>query len=488
MFYSLYIICLKIGDVYMTKKIPAEKNIAKTPKKTTNSEENADTNIKTSIADIPALSYSEFMNSIAEKFFSITEKDENVVWVANNMYETFGPEYSMEDFAKDFPKDKNTVDLIYKYKDLLIRNINEKSFSINADELNSGMSDFTKISNIEMDINSTTLENCYAVLNARTKNIPELQNSIDVYKIGRGIYDNLNSNTIISDIEIEDTVQKLNNFYNNDKIEAESLARAYHNIAMLFEKRARQNVNPLAYGTSMKHSYEYMRKSLALTCNINLIKTSYEYLPDNMDNKTALTMEACDRAIKKDYLDNEKMYQIHKMYGKLLTKSNVSDIFSSRRNKNMEEAIYHYKQAYEYTDSEEKKANTLRSISKLQKSYDKKEYLKTRTELATRYLSGKTKVRELISLSEEVKISEYKTFFLEGAVNEIVASAEIKNDEKSLLLKNVLTQLRPQYNEKEDASKLKVLDKMEKKFCQPKTEEKIVFTRISSNGKDIFSK
>ena len=73
---------------------------------------------------------------------------------------------------------------------------------------------------------------------------------------------------------------------------------------------------------------------------------------------------------------------------------------------------------------------------------------------------------------------------LECAVNELIDSEDIKAQEKSLLLKNVISKLRPLYGN--DKEKLDNLANLEKKYCLKPKEEELLIVRVSSKGGDYF--
>ena len=86
-------------------------------------------------------------------------------------------------------------------------------------------------------------------------------------------------------------------------------------------------------------------------------------------------------------------------------------------------------------------------------------------------------------LSDEVGKKELKPVLLECAVNELIDSEGIQAQEKSLLLKNVISKLRPLYGNNKE--KLDNLAKLEKKYCL-KPKEELLIVRVSSKGGDYF--
>lgn len=110
--------------------------------------------------------------------------------------------------------------------------------------------------------------------------------------------------------------------------------------------------------------------------------------------------------------------------------------------------------------------------------------IKTKMMLVEQCLEGKSKVRELLRLSDEVDKKELKPVLLECAVNELIDSEGIKAQEKSLLLKNVISKLRPLYGN--DKEKLDNLANLEKKYCPKPKEEELLIVRVSSKGGDYF--
>ena len=66
-----------------------------------------------------------------------------------------------------------------------------------------------------------------------------------------------------------------------------------------------------------------MGKALRLTSNPQLIKTCFEYLPDNMNKKMLFVREACDRALENYQNDSAALYKIHTLYGKSMTKEYI---------------------------------------------------------------------------------------------------------------------------------------------------------------------
>ena len=73
----------------------------------------------------------------------------------------------------------------------------------------------------------------------------------------------------------------------------------------------------------------------------------------------------------------------------------------------------------------------------------------------------------------------------ESASNYLIDSAEIKIGEKSLLLSNVIHNLRPLYGN--DKTKLDNLDKLEKQYCTKPENKEFSLLRASSKGNDYFN-
>ena len=170
---------------------------------------------------------------------------------------------------------------------------------------------------------------------------------------------------------------------------------------------------------------------------------------------------------------------------KTLEDENNTSHFTLVSDENYAEAMYHYQEAFANANTKERQAKVLRNMAKLQKNADKEASYVTCAELAEHYLTGKAKVRELLRLASDVSKPETKQALYESAANELIDSAEIKNGEKSLLLSNVIHNLRPLYGN--DKTKLDNLDKLEKQYCTKPENKEFSLLRASSKGNDYFN-
>lgn len=90
-----------------------------------------------------------------------------------------------------------------------------------------------------------------------------------------------------------------------------------------------------------------------------------------------------------------------------------------------------------------------------------------------------------MKLSLEAKQPNIKAALLESAANELIDSNTLKAEEKSLLLSNVIHNLRPLYGENKE--KLANLQKIEQKYCKKEEKRDFMVGRLSSKGNDYFN-
>lgn len=443
---------------------------------------------KNMIAAVPPLSEEGTIYTYVQDLLNAGEDTSEAEWIQNALQEKFGESYNLEKLAGDekYAADFFAIGLHYLQEQC--EKIKTNAFSLNAENLNSCIEDINNLALLQIDASKYSRDNYNRLVRKRIKHIKLLHDTFEVFNTGRQIFEQITSGaeTDTSQIMIEDSVQHLEELYSGNVINKEQLALGYHNIAVLFEKSARQKNELKEVVTQTDKKNDYMKKALSLTSDVKLIKTCYECLPDNYPAKMQIIREACDRAFENGNLSNSGLFTLHRLYGKSLETVSISERFSPSFAASQAEALSHYKMALSYAQMPEWQAKILRSISKLQKTDSPDEYYATRMDLISNHLRGKTKIRELLKLAAEVTSPEKKILSLESAANELADAGQLPKEERSLLMSNVIHNLRQLYapNEKK---KLAVLSTLEKKYCRPEKKSNIGLLRISSKGNDYFS-
>ena len=456
-----------------------------TIEKDTDVETTNDENVVESISQIKPLEESQLRYKTLEFLFST---EEHKKWLQDKLREF----YEKGELNTDgvITGDDEIGKKIYQdYMDELCENLKNNSLSLDADKINDSLQVVYKM--LDMRLSGNEELNQQDIIKAayrRVSEIPQLQETFEVVNIGYNIFNMLNrvstSSGIVSRIEVENKIQKLEDFHNANIVNDDQMAMGYHNIAILFENISAQKRDRMGDNNERLASYDYMGKALRLTSNPNLIKTCFEYLPNEMNKKMLFVREACDRVLAANKNDASTLLKIHTLYAKSLV-SELNNVGFKIKNEDdyYSEASYHYYEALKYASTKDSKARVLRGLIKLQKNHPEK-MVKTKIMLAEQCLEGKAKVRELLRLSDDVKQKELKPILLESAINELIDSDGIKAQEKSLLLKNVISKLRPLYGDNKE--KLDNLANIEKEYCLKPKEVELLITRVSSKGKDYF--
>ena len=400
-------------------------------------------------------------------------------------------------FGKDFDwsqlpaniSDERLQNVAQDYLNEKINDVITNAFSMKPDDINGTFDSIYAYVGLNIDLSTVEKNICRKIFYNRTAEAPELQDAYKILTIGCDLY-----NTIVSDnistsskIEVENKVQQIDVMYAQKKLTRDHMAMFYHNVAVFYEKLALNKSSQKNVTNERVRANDYMKKALVLTSDIKLINVCAEFLPETTNNLYEIICEACDRALEKNN-DPISLCNAHIIYSKALLKKSSHGGFNSAVGEMHDEAIYHYKEAFQYAQTDDKKSKILRNIANLQKKnnyFD--EYIQTRIELAEHYLTGKTKVRDYMNLATEVKDANLKTFLLETAINELIDASNIKAEERALLLNNIAGQLKKLYTPK-DEEKLKILNALQKKYGKSPQKKQPVFTRMSSKGNDYFSK
>lgn len=446
-------------------------------------------NVAQNINEIEPLDEDVFREKLLQDLFTKPENSPEKIWLDDEVREWFE--------SKGTPLNDNSLDMevdihsemgekIYQdYLDTICYKVKTDTFSLNADKVNSAFETMYDFAAVRF-ANELSIGKMDKVIKARFETIPQLDEAYFVATIGRDLYGMMNSNEVkTSQIEVENKIQTLEDLHDVNVIDNEQMALGYHNIAIVLERMSRNKSEGSGTNKERLVSYDYMSKALRLTVDPQLIKTCYEYLPNTQGNKMLYVREACDRALVANDGDKTALYKIHTIYSKTLEIENNTSHFTLVSDENYAEAMYHYQEAFANANTKERQAKVLRNMVKLQKNADKAASYVTRAELAEHYLTGKAKVRELLRLASDVSKPETKQALYESAANELIDSAEIKNGEKSLLLSNVIHNLRPLYGN--DKTKLDNLDKLEKQYCTKPENKEFSLLRASSKGNDYFN-
>lgn len=469
----------------------AEQNTEVLPEQETNNEQ-PQPNMAKTLSEVVPLDEDSFRKRLLNDLFTKPENSPEKIWLEEELSDWFE--------SQGTPLNENSVEVdidnadvhsemwkkVYQdYLDTICYNVKTDSFSLNADKVNSAFETMYDFAAVQF-ANELSIGKIDKVIKARFETIPQLDEAYFVATIGRDLYGMMKSNEVkTSQIEVENKVQTLEDLHDVNVIDNEQMALGYHNIAIVLERMSRNKSEGSGTNKERLASYDYMNKALRLTADPQLIKTCYEYLPNTQSNKMLYVREACDRALLANDNDKTALYKIHTIYSKTLETEAKTAHFSSAFDENYSEALYHYQEAFNNANTKERKAKVLRNIAKLQKNCDKNASYVTRAELAEHYLTGKAKVRELLRLAADISKPEVKQALFESAANELIDSNEIKAGEKSLLLSNVIHNLRPLYGN--DKTKLDNLDKLEKQHCVKPKHKEFSLARMSSKGHDYFS-
>lgn len=438
------------------------------------------------IDNVPPLDVEMFQQKTMSDLFNKPDNTPEKQW----LYQQINDYLQAGSFTEEDAHNLNhpVYNEIYQnYLNDLTYDIKSDVFSLDADKVNSAIEKLQNLACMQFAGNLESAKQFDKVMRIRLSSVPQLEYAFETAVVGRDIFNMINSssNSVATQIEVENKVQSLEDLHDYNIIDNEQMAFGYHNIAILMEQLSRKKSDRMGNNNEQLASYDYMGKALRLTSNPQLIKTCFEYLPDNMNKKMLFVREACDRALENYQNDSAALYKIHTLYGKSMTKEYVKSFLHTKNCSEYKETVYHYKEAFNYADSKEKKIKALRGLAKLQQHTEPEKAFEVRSVLAEQFLEGKTKVRELMKLSLEAKQPNIKAALLESAANELIDSNTLKAEEKSLLLSNVIHNLRPLYGENKE--KLANLQKIEQKYCKKEEKRDFMVGRLSSKGNDYFN-
>ncbi len=427
---------------------------------------------------------------IINTIMDLPAESEDLAWFYQRLDETFGEEYDLEKNGIALA-DPRTHELAQEYLDKRLKVIKDSTFSLNANTVNDAATEIFELAGLEVDMSNVPMSAQHKIMEHRLVNSPKLLQSFKVMTVSSDIFNMMNaaSQTMATRIEVENKVQQIEDFHAQGIIDNEQAAMGYHNLAMLYEYTEARKNSVSQTKQESRSAHDSLRKALSLTSNPSLIKICFDCLPDSTNNKMILVQEACDRALARPNNTPASLYKTHILYSKALLSEGKPKLYGKQSDNYIDEALYHYDEAYNNAETKERKEKVLRHIIKLQRVTDNNDgYIDARIKLAENFLTGKTKVRELMSISEACDDKEMKKFLMESAVNELIDTNTIKKEEKSLLLKNVIGQLEGMYdpNNKVDASKLEITKKLMKKHCAREGRKETFLIRASSRGHDYF--
>ena len=411
------------------------------------------------------------------------EGNETSEWFEQKVKEVCG-----ENFDKDMlwlPENKELTDqIVNSYIDYELENIRRKSFSLNDNDITEAATSLLNIAGVQMSIDQFRQLPNDDLLLKRISKIDEMKDTYKVFYAGTQFYSLYNGNNL-NRMEIENSVRRTEDLHDRGLLETELLAKCYYNAAVLHEKIYTSKRTPSLQETKI-HTH-YMRDALSLTADPELIKICNDFLPSNIGNKKELVLEACNRAFV-EYVDNpDKLYLAHMLYAKSLTQSSPNLSKSINYEADYPEAIEHYREAFELCGSDVRRAKILRNIIKLQKTTNTEDALHTQMYLTTNFLEGKTKVTELMKLSASTNNETYKKVLLESAINELVDLDGINVKEKSLLLKNIASNLGAIYQQENNPNLEKLNQLIKDNTLDTIEPVKLSIHRISSKGNDYFN-
>jgi len=476
------------NDINGILSVSKDDKNSETPEDTVEVDENEESR-NNFLTSVPSLTEEATVFTHVQELLNANNDTPETEWIANALQERFGDNYDIYELANDKSHAQDFLLIGLQYIREKCDNIKTKAFSLNTEDLNGCIKEINNLALLQIDANKFSRDDYNDLIRKRVKNIKILRDTYTAFCLGRQIFEQIVSGaeTDASQIMVEDSVQHLEELYAVGILNKEQLALGYHNIAVLFEKEAKQKNDLRGISLQNDKVNRYMMKALSLTADVRLIKTCYECIPDNYSNKMQMVREACDRAFdEREDLSDSALFTLHLLYGKSLENVSIRERFLPSFGDSKKEALSHYKQAFIHAGTQEQQTQILRSIARLQKEIEPDKYFNTKMELISNHLSGKTRIKEFIRLAAETGKTDRKILSLESAANELVDAEHLPQKERSLLLTNIISTLRSLYSPKE-IKKLAVLKRLEKEYCQQMPDENFELLRISSRGHDYFS-
>lgn len=291
--------------------------------------------------------------------------------------------------------------------------------------------------------------------------VPEMQTAIEMCRIqgdiSRFLSGTSQKNTTSYQVNlIEERFEDI-----ADSLHFEQRAAGYYNISMMHRAILLENEH---YDPDENSSEkECLKKVLEYTSDYKKINYCVNRLGDSFKDQSQIRA-AYRRALTETdipadlYKINTALAQSYVKDYKPIAGFQTSSTRNSKNDEKLERAEFYYKQALKYAQNPEK-VNILKSIAKLQlQQGNSSEWLKTKTDLAMKYLKGEERVNTLIEIAG--KTNNFKQDYLEAALNETTSSRKIAKGQKALLLNKIAHHLRPIYSTQNNTAGLAELDKI----------------------------
>ena len=235
------------------------------------------------IDNVPPLDVEMFQQKTMSDLFNKPDNTPEKQW----LYQQINDYLQAGSFTEEDAHNLNhpVYNEIYQnYLNDLTYDIKSDVFSLDADKVNSAIEKLQNLACMQFAGNLESAKQFDKVMRIRLSSVPQLEYAFETAVVGRDIFNMINSssNSVATQIEVENKVQSLEDLHDYKIIDNEQMAFGYHNIAILMEQLSRKKSDRMGNNNEQLASYDYMGKALRLTSNPQLIKTCFEYLPDNM--------------------------------------------------------------------------------------------------------------------------------------------------------------------------------------------------------------
>lgn len=369
----------------------------------------------------------------------------------------------------------------------LLENIKTLALSPDGDTYDQAWDMFVSVLGLKIDLTKMTIPLLDSVIQARTRLLPDLQNTHQVLSLGGDIQNLLDKESNLNSFSIGNIADNAKSLYNNKIINDEQMARAYYSIGQLYFQYKANNAYDNNLSITSKHIDSYTLKALSLTSDIAMINACINNISETSRVKrNEFALEACERALKKSHnKDRDTRFQIYSLCGKCYYEKASSMSIGYRKNDDAYKcAAIYYQAALRYSQNNDDKRKTLRNLSNAQKNFDMEAYIGTRMTLLS-FLEGKNKVCEALKIASTESIApKNKEKALKIAANELIDSS-ILPDEKMHLWQNIKRELISVYGDNQ--LKLSELNNIDAKCFKHKTKSTPPRVNISSSkGSNYF--
>lgn len=426
--------------------------------------------------------YTNILQSLqneAEQFTSVKE----LYRALQKVY--FGPHTSQKEAQNAPITDERQQKLLKTYfMRTVLDPIKNDAITLNPQMINSAFSRmFNAVGLGNIPVSAVKPEYYDQMFNFRTALLPLLQKEYEILQINRDVAEIYSANK--DTIELSDKVIKMEDYFSQNYVNREQLAKFYYNIGAIYDAHSSRRNTKDTIDDELDFSMVYKYKALKKTSdNIALIlDIRRDWKPRN-DYKPEKILDACHRVIDNSG-DARSLYRAHMLYAETLFDFKGTDGFSDKREKRIASAIKHYRKALNYTDNVDEKVDILNTISDYQKRSDAAAFIRTRLELIS-LLSYRERIREYNRLVDEVDDVKLKKFMFKAAINEYYELEGIDKEDRQLY-DELDTKFRDILgNSAKDRKIIETLDSLKKVYGSPKTKTGELISQASTNGYDFF--